>query len=65
MGTSNSSTCLCDFLFDYNFTQHIFEPTHEKGNVLDLVLVFLSQIYLFIPYLHSVFQITSPLLPVL
>ena len=38
MGTYNSSTCLCDFLFDYNFKQHIFEPTHEKGNVLDLVL---------------------------
>ena len=25
-------------VFDYKFTQHILEPTHEKGNVLDLVL---------------------------
>ena len=31
-GTS-TSTCACDFVFDYNFTQHIFEPTNVKGNV--------------------------------
>ena len=38
MGTSNSSNCFCNFVFDCNLTQHVSEPTHVKGNLLDLVL---------------------------
>jgi hypothetical protein len=37
MGTSSSSVCFCNFVFDCNLTQHVLEPTHVKGNVLDLV----------------------------
>ena len=28
----------CDFIFDYNLTQHVLDPTHIKGNILDLVI---------------------------
>ena len=38
MGTSISSNCFCNFVFDCNLSQHVLEPTHVKGNVLDLVL---------------------------
>ena len=38
MGTSISSNCFCNFVFDCNLTQYVYEPTHVKGNVLDLVL---------------------------
>ena len=37
-GVSITSICFCDFVFDCNLTQHILEPTHVKGNILDLVL---------------------------
>ena len=37
-GVSINSICFCDFVFDCNLTQHILEPTHVKGNTLDLVL---------------------------
>lgn len=32
------SNYFCDFVFDYNLTQHIHSPTHKLGNILDLVL---------------------------
>ena len=38
MGTSNSSNCFCNFVFDCNLTQHVSKPTHVQGNLLDLVL---------------------------
>ena len=38
MGTSPSSICFCNLVFDCNLTQHVLEPTHVKGNVLVLVL---------------------------
>ena len=38
MGTLNQSNCFCNFIFDCNLTQHVFVPTHIKGNLLDLVL---------------------------
>ena len=38
MGTCNQSNCFCDFVFDSNLTQHVLDPTHVKGNILDLVL---------------------------
>ena len=38
MGTSTSSNCFCNFVFDCNISQHVLVPTHVKGNVLDLVL---------------------------
>ena len=38
VGTSISSNCFCNFVYDCNLTQHVYEPTHVKGNVLDLVL---------------------------
>ena len=28
----------CEFVFDCNLTQHVTEPTHIRGNILDLVL---------------------------
>ena len=32
-----SSSAFCDFVCDCNLTLHVFEPTHVKGNILDLV----------------------------
>ena len=29
---------VCNFVFDCNLTQHVSDPTHVKGNLLDLVL---------------------------
>ena len=36
-GCSSLFSYFCDFVFDCNLTQHILEPTHIKGNTLDLV----------------------------
>ena len=38
MGTSHQSNCFCDLVFDCNLTQHVHDPTHVKGNLLDIVL---------------------------
>ena len=38
MGTSHQSNCFCNFVFDCNLTQHVPDPTHVKGNLLDIVL---------------------------
>lgn len=38
MCSSSLSNCLCDFIFDFNLTQHVFVPTHKLGNILDLVI---------------------------
>ena len=38
MGTSNSSNSFCNFVFECDLNQHILEPTHVKGNILDLIL---------------------------
>ena len=38
IGISTSSNYFCEFVFDCNLTQHVSEPTHVKGNILDLVL---------------------------
>ena len=35
---SHFSNSFCEFIFDYNLTQHVNVPTHIKGNILDLVL---------------------------
>ena len=32
------SNSFCEFIFDSNLTQHVMEPTHVKGNILDLIL---------------------------
>ena len=32
------SNKFCDFIFDCNLIQHVSQPTHVKGNILDLVL---------------------------
>ena len=37
-GNSSVSTFFCDFIFNWNLTQHILVPTHIEGNILDLVL---------------------------
>ena len=37
-GSSLSSNIFCEFVFDCNLTQHVSQPTHIKGNILDLVL---------------------------
>ena len=36
--SSELSNKFCDFIFDCNLTQHVSQPTHVKGNILDLVL---------------------------
>ena len=36
IGSSLSSNIFCDFIFNLN--QHVIQPTHTKGNTLDLVL---------------------------
>ena len=36
--TSSSSIAFCDFVFDNSLTQLIDQPTHVKGNILDLLL---------------------------
>ena len=36
--TTSSSSALCDFVFDNLLIQLIDQPTHIKGNILDLVL---------------------------
>ena len=36
--STTSSLNFCDFIFDYNLTQHVLDPTHIKGNILDLVV---------------------------
>ena len=36
--TSNSARGLCDFIFDNSLTQLVDQPTHIKGNILDLLL---------------------------
>ena len=38
MGKSPISSSFCDFVFRCNLTQHVQDPTHMKGNILDLVL---------------------------
>ena len=38
MGSSPLSSCFCNFVFDCNLSQHVLEPTHIRGNVLDLIL---------------------------
>ena len=37
LGSSMSSNVFCEFIFDCNLTQHVTQPTHKKGNILDLV----------------------------
>ena len=38
LGSSSLSNLFCEFVFDCNLTQHVTEPTHIRGNILDLVL---------------------------
>ena len=38
IGSSLSSNTFCEFIFDCSLTQHVMQPTHIKGNILDLVL---------------------------
>ena len=37
-GSTRLSTIFCDFIFNWNLTQHVTSSTHIKGNILDLVL---------------------------
>ena len=37
-GTSTASNSFCDLLFELNLSQLVKEPTHCKGNILDLVI---------------------------
>ena len=37
-GPSSLSNFFCDFIFDCNLTKHGTQPTHVKGNILDLIL---------------------------
>ena len=36
--SSSFSNLLCDLVYDFNLTQCISQPTHIKGNILDLIL---------------------------
>ena len=33
-----STSCFCNFIFDCNLSQHVLEPTHVRGNQLDLII---------------------------
>ena len=37
-GNSSIPNTFCEFVFKWNLTQHITDPTHVKENILDLVL---------------------------
>ena len=37
-GNTPLSSSFCDFIFNWNLTQHISEATYLKGNILDLIL---------------------------
>lgn len=37
-GSTPNSTVLCDFMFNFNLMQLITDPTHIKGNTLDLII---------------------------
>ena len=37
-GSSSRSNKFCDLLFQYNLTQIVNEPTHNLGNILDLII---------------------------
>ena len=53
------SNTFCEFVFNWNLTQHITDPTHAKGNVLDIVLmtcnILISDVSIFChnPLIHS------------
>ena len=38
LGYTSLSNLFCELIFDCNLTQHVTEPTHVKGNILNLVL---------------------------
>ena len=38
MGSTSQSNCFCNFIFDCNLSQHVLEPTHVRGNQLDLII---------------------------
>ena len=42
LGTSETSSLFCDFVYDNNLDQLVTEPTHVKGNILDLILTNVS-----------------------
>ena len=37
-GLSHFSSLLCDLIFDLNLSQFVDIPTHDKGNILDLII---------------------------
>ena len=37
-GNTETSALLCEFVYDHDFDQLVTEPTHYKGNILDLIL---------------------------
>ena len=38
MGSSPSSNTFCEFIYNNNLAQLVTNPTHTKGNILDLVI---------------------------
>ena len=44
-GTQSQSNLICDFVFNSNLTQLVEEPTHTRGNTLDIVLTNIDFIY--------------------
>ena len=36
--TTMPSHCLCDLVFDYNSSQLVHEPRHNKGSILNIIL---------------------------
>ena len=58
-GTSSFSISFCDFVFQHNLTQFVNQPTHIKGNILDLVFTnsdeLIHNLHVFSPC-HSLFS---------
>ena len=48
-GSSNSDSRLTDLFNEYNLTQHVHSLTHDRGNILDLIVTS--------PSPHSVFDV--------
>ncbi len=43
-GPCSFSQQMCEFVFDFNLSQHVESPTHVKGKILDIVLTNLSEL---------------------
>ena len=58
-GVSTFSKAFCEFVFTNNLSQLVFDPTHNRGNILDLVLTNSEEVVRNLSVLADIPQITS------